>query len=195
MKLWLLCILFLPSIAQVAVAHARFCAPLTLPEPGQKVERIKPGDVQSLFKTLHRVAPGTTILLADGIYTLAANQALEVNTPRVTLGSASGNRDAVIIEGGYNNVSINTDDVTVANLTLRNPKFHNIQVRGEKGLQGTKIYNVHLVDLTIRPIHCPYREFQAVGRETHPTRAVAGFPAALLTKASTGIGGLPLRLS
>ena len=71
---------------------------------------------------------------------------MEVNTPRVTLGSASGNRDAVIIEGGYNNVSINTDDVTVANLTLRHPKFHAIQVRGEKGLQGTKIYNVHLVD-------------------------------------------------
>src|SRR5438309_9590634 len=53
----------------------------------------------------------------------------------------------------------------------------------------------HVHILTIRPIHCPYREFQAVGRETHPTRAVAGFPAALLTKASTGIGGLPLRLS
>jgi hypothetical protein len=85
-------------------------------------------------------------LLADGVYALAPNQSLEVNTPRVTLTSASGSRDAVIIEGGYNNVSINTNDVTVANLTLRYPKFHAIQVRGEKGLQGTKIYNVHLVD-------------------------------------------------
>src|SRR5687767_3718127 len=101
MKAWLLFTLLLPSIAQATVAHARFCAPLTLPEPGQKVERIKPGDVQSLLRTLHRVAPGTTILLADGIYTLTANQALEVNTPRVTLGSASGKRDAVIIAGGY----------------------------------------------------------------------------------------------
>src|SRR6266487_434985 len=58
-----------------------------------------------------------------------------------------------------------------------------------------RLVNTPLFILTIRPIHCPYREFQAVGRETHPTRAVAGFPAALLTKASTGIGGLPLRLS
>jgi hypothetical protein len=85
-------------------------------------------------------------LLVDGVYALASNQSLEVNTPRVTLTSASGSRDAVIIEGGSNNISINTDDVTVANLTLRHPKFHTIQIRGEKGLQGTKIYNVHLVD-------------------------------------------------
>ncbi|MGE3539943.1 MAG: hypothetical protein AB7N91_21225 [Candidatus Tectimicrobiota bacterium] len=107
---------------------------------------INSGDIQSLLKKLRAASPGTIFLLADGLYTLARNQSVEVNTPRVTIRSASGNRDAVILEGGYNNVSINTDDVTVADVTLRNAKDHSIQVRGEKGIKRTSIYNVHLVD-------------------------------------------------
>src|SRR5438094_7084234 len=160
MKVWLVVLFLLLSnvvgssygapngvhLVQAAADSSHFCPPHAPPERGQKTELIKSGDVQSLLRKLSATSPNTTLLLADGVYALAPNQSLEVNTPRVTLRGASGNRDAVIIEGGYNNVSINTDDVTVANLTLRNPKFHNIQVRGEKGLQGTKIYNVHLVE-------------------------------------------------
>jgi hypothetical protein len=52
----------------------------------------------------------------------------------------------VIIEGGYNSISINDNDVTIANVTLRRPRFHHIQVRGERGIARTTIYNVHLVD-------------------------------------------------
>jgi hypothetical protein len=129
-----------------AADSSHFCPPLAPPKRGQKTAFIKSGDVRSLLRKLSAASPDTTLLLADGVYALAPNQSLEVNTPRVTLTSASGRRDAVIIEGGYNNVSINTNDVTVANLTLRYPKFHAIQVRGEKGLQGIKIYNAHLVD-------------------------------------------------
>jgi len=133
-------------LVQAAADSSHFCPLLAPPEDRQKTEFIQSGDVLSLLRKLSAASPNTTLLLADGVYALAPNQSLEINTPRVTLRSASGSRDAVIIEGGYNNVSINTDDVTVADLTLRQPKFHNIQVRGEKGLQGTKIYNVHLVD-------------------------------------------------
>src|SRR5262245_41237570 len=151
MKVWLVVLFLLLSnavgcsygaphgvhLVQAAANSSHFCPPLAPPERGQKTEFIKSGDVQSLRRKLSVASPNTTLLLADGVYALAPNQSLEVNTPRVTLRSASGSRDAVIIEGGYNNVSINTADVTVADLTLRHPKFHNIQVRGEKGLQGT----------------------------------------------------------
>src|SRR5262245_27370667 len=118
MKVWLVVLfLLLPNVVRcsygaphevhlvhTAVDMSRFCPPLASPVRGQQTALIKSGDVQSLLRKLSAASPNTTILLADGIYTLAANQALEVNTPSLILGSASGNRDAVIIEGGYNNV-------------------------------------------------------------------------------------------
>jgi hypothetical protein len=107
---------------------------------------IDSGDVRAFLWELRTASPDTTLLLADGIYRLAPNQSLEVKVPRITIRSASGNREAVIIEGGYNNISVNADDCTVADLTLRNPRFHNIQIRGERGVKRTKIYNTHLLD-------------------------------------------------
>jgi hypothetical protein len=133
-------------MSQAAAMNSRFCVPLALPGPDQKVEHIKSGDVPSLLLKLRTASPGTTLLLANGVYSLARDQSLEVHTPRLIIRGASGDRDAVIIEGGYNNLSINADDCTVANLTLRNPRFHSLQVRGEKGIMRTRIYNVHLVD-------------------------------------------------
>jgi hypothetical protein len=124
----------------------RFCPPLPPAGAGQRVEVIERGDATALLEKLHAAAPGTTIVLADGTYRLAPNQSLEVTAPRIQIRSRSGNRDSVIIEGGYNNVSINSDDVTVADVTLRNAHNHSIQVRGENGLKRTTIYNVHLVD-------------------------------------------------
>jgi hypothetical protein len=134
------------QLAQAVAASSHFCPPLPPPKPGQKVELIKSGDVQSLIRKLQAASPDTTLLLADGVYTLAVDQFLEINKPRLTLRSASGNREAVVIERGSINLSVNVDDFTVADLTLRNPKFHNIQVRGENGVKRTRIYNVHMVD-------------------------------------------------
>lgn len=126
---------------------AEFCPPL-YPTNAFDPEAvpIAAGDVAALLRAVKQARPGATLKLEDGVYTLPPQQSLEVNVPRLTLRSVSKNRDAVIIEGGSNNVSINTSDVTIADLTLRNPKFHNIQVRGEKGVLRTRIYNVHLLD-------------------------------------------------
>jgi hypothetical protein len=107
---------------------------------------IKSGSVQELLQQSRTASPDTTLLLEDGTYALASNQSLEVRAPRVTISSVSGNRGAVIITGGSNNISINANDVTIADLTLRNPRFHNIQVHGERGVARTTIYNVHLMD-------------------------------------------------
>jgi hypothetical protein len=126
--------------------QSRFCPPLPPPKVEQKSAHIASGDVSTLLEALRRARPGTTLLLADGVYPLAPHQSLEVSTPGLTIRGASGRRAAVVIEGGYNTVSINADDVTVADVTLRNPTFHAIQVRGEVGLMRPTIYNVHLVD-------------------------------------------------
>ena len=138
----LLCASITPAMAM----QSRFCPPLPSPKAAQKSVHIASGDVSTLLETLRTARRGTTLLLADGIYTLAPNQSLEVSKPGVTIRGASGRRAAVIIEGGDNTISINADDVTVADITLRNPTFHAIQVRGEVGLVRPTIYNVHLVD-------------------------------------------------
>jgi hypothetical protein len=69
-----------------------------------------------------------------------------VHSPGVTIRSASGNRDAAIIQGGGNNLSIFASNVTVADVTLRGALNHNIQVHGEAGVLGTIVYNVRLQD-------------------------------------------------
>jgi len=101
--------------------------------------------VEGLFAGLRNAAPDTTILLADGTYTLHGFD-VNVEVPRITLRGASGNRDSVIIEGSGNNIAIFADDVTVADMTLRGPAYHCVQVHGENGVLRTKIYNVHLLD-------------------------------------------------
>jgi hypothetical protein len=141
----LVAFILLVPIRQAAWAAASFC-PALEPASAVQVERIGAGDVAGLTKKLRDATAGTTLLLADGIYTLQPNQGLEVVKPNMTIRGASGNREAVIIEGGGNNISINTSDVTIADLTLRNAKFHAIQVRGERGIARTKLYNVHLMD-------------------------------------------------
>ena len=134
------------SVSQAIALHARFCTPLPLPAPEQKIKHIKSGDVSALLQKLRLASPDTTLLLAGGVYTLSSDQSLEVNTPRITIRGVSGDRDAVVIRGGYNNISVNADDCIIADVMLRNPRFHNIQVRGEKGISRTKVYNVHLLD-------------------------------------------------
>src|SRR5207253_1155100 len=58
--------------------------------------------------------------------------------------------------------------------------------RGDLNLSST--WYSHL---TIRSIHCQYREFQAAGRETPPTPTDAGSPAGMLTKTSAVAACLP----
>ena len=61
------------------------------------------GDAAGLVAKVRAALPDTTFLLADGVYNLTSAQSLEVRAPRITIRSASGNRNAVIIHGGYNN--------------------------------------------------------------------------------------------
>ena len=132
----------IPASAQAS----RFCPKLAAPPHQRQVIMIQSGDVRTLRKQLKNASPGTTFLLADGIYQLTKRQVLQVNIPRITIRSASGNRESVVIGGGRNTITVNADDFTVADLTLRTPRHHNIQIRGEKGTQRPTIYNTHLLD-------------------------------------------------
>ncbi|MDT7041966.1 fibronectin type III domain-containing protein [Candidatus Nitronereus thalassa] len=130
----------------VNLGSQAYCPTLDPPNTSQPILSIASGDVSDLLSKVSSAQPGSTILLADGVYALQSNQSLSINTPGLTIRSASGNREGVKISGGYNNITVKVDDITIADVTLDQPTNHNIQVQGELGITGTKIYNVHMLD-------------------------------------------------
>ncbi len=105
--------------------------------------------VSELTAAVNNAADGDSILLADGDYALDANY-LWIDTPNVELRSASGNREAVTIDGNYLGseiITIAANNVTVADLTIREAYTHPIHVVSD-GVDtvGTLIYNVHIID-------------------------------------------------
>lgn len=162
------------------------CQPLPAPY-GNTVE-VLPSQAATLPAIVAAAASGTTILLNDGTYNLTGNIILSV--PRVTLRSKSGNREAVIIDGGYVSnepIGIQASDVTVADLTIRRAEYHPIHVQpANSEVMGVLIHNVHIVDpkeqaIKINPngartlftdygeIRCSKLELTATGRPlVHP---------------------------
>ncbi len=132
---------------RISIVDSPSCPALAQPGKWDSgVVEILGGDVEGLLWHLRRAMPGTTLLLEDGVYQLLPGQNLVIKVPGLTLRSASGNREAVRIEGGDSNIIVNVAEFTVADVTLSKPRFHNIQVRGERGISGTRIYNVHMLD-------------------------------------------------
>lgn len=75
----------------------------------------------------------------------------------VALRSASGNRDAVVLRGRcMTNASCgnvphilavhDSQDVLIADLTLRDAYFHLIQIHDEHNADGVHLFNLHLID-------------------------------------------------
>ncbi len=107
--------------------------------------------VSELVNGVNSAVPNTTILIADGVYDLDGAY-LRIDVPNVTLRSASGNREAVVLDGNYDTteiIQIVRSNVTVADITLREAFYHPIHVSSsdEGGdVLNTLIYNVHIID-------------------------------------------------
>ncbi|MBI4232640.1 S-layer homology domain-containing protein [Candidatus Peregrinibacteria bacterium] len=92
----------------------------------------------------------TTILLADGTYTL--DNGLWVDGDNIIIRSQSGNRDAVKIKGqGMNGGVPNVfwlagDNITVADMTVGEVANHAIQVHGELDADNALLHNLHIID-------------------------------------------------
>ena len=106
--------------------------------------------VLELETAVNTANTGDSILIADGIYNLDGVY-LRFATPGVTLRSASGHREEVILEGNYITteiIQIVASNVTIADLTLRAAYTHPIHVMSSDSgdTTGTLIYNLHIVD-------------------------------------------------
>ncbi len=128
------------------------CDPL--PVPSGPVVDVGPDEAHQLRDVVAAAASGTTILLADGYYDMSGGDSgyrLVFDTPGVTLRSASGERDAVVLDAGYGTnelVSIHASEVTIASLTLMRAYDHPIHASGSPGapISGVRIHDVRIVD-------------------------------------------------
>ena len=147
----------------------------SLPPPTGNVIDVYPGDVGTLAATVASAASGDTILLHDGTYDL--RQTLQFSTSGVSLRSASGNRDMVIIDGGYTAgsgydtdflIQIWASDVTIADLTLRYAYNHPIQIYGPSTpITGILLHNVRIIDpgeqaIKVNPVGVGYVDFGTI---------------------------------
>jgi hypothetical protein len=122
----------------------------SLPPPTGNIVNVSTED--GLWNAVNTAQEGDTILLADGTYNLGQNEHyVWIDTPNVTLRSASGNREAVILDDNYSGseiVSIVASNVTVADLTIKRAGTHPIHVMSTSSSDtlNTLIYNVHIID-------------------------------------------------
>jgi hypothetical protein len=146
------CLIALAGVAQpIGLAAAptidpQVCAPL--PPPSGTIVNVS--TVSQLENAVNSATSGTTIRIADGTYNLNGVY-LRIDVPNVTLRSASGNREAVILDGNYQTteiIQIAASNVTIADLTLREAYDHPIHVMSSDAAHtlNTLIYNVHIID-------------------------------------------------
>ncbi|MBN1126734.1 MAG: right-handed parallel beta-helix repeat-containing protein [Sedimentisphaerales bacterium] len=115
---------------------------LPLPKSGGPVLRVS--TTAQLTKAVDAIAPGGTILLEDGHYLMP--HYIMIQTDRVTLRSASGNRENVIIDGNQSRdgelIGFSCcKGVTVADLTIQNCQWNGFKINSETGVQDLTIYN------------------------------------------------------
>lgn len=119
-----------------------------LPAPSGTIVDVD--SVETLENAVNTASPGTTIRIANGYYNLNGVY-LRIDTPNLTLRSASGNREDVVLDGNYLTteiIQIVESDVTIADLTLREAYYHPIHVTSSASADtvNTLIYNVHIID-------------------------------------------------
>jgi hypothetical protein len=124
---------------------ATACPPLAM-QSGTMVSTIG-----QLITAITNAAPGDTILLADGLYTLSST--INVTVPNLTIRSASNRADAVILDGQATSnpmFYVRSAKVAFVSLTIRNTGQDGITyeaIDGAGDASGGQIYDVTFTDV------------------------------------------------
>lgn len=115
-----------------------------------------------------------TILVANGTYRVTSAFGLVLSRSGLTIRSQSGSRDAVILEGpGMLDPSVThifqvaSDDITIADMTLRNVGAHAIQVHGEQSYDADRpvMRNLSIRDTGEQMIKVSYNDAESNGSD------------------------------
>ena len=145
-------VLFLPLAIHLSISGALGYdgACPALPDPVGTTVTV--GSVEQLCDAVNSAGPGTTILVMDGTYNLGGSgRYLWIDTPGLTLRSAGGDRETVILDDEYSGseiITVAASDVTIADLTIKRARTHPIHVvsTDDGDTLNTLIYNVLIVD-------------------------------------------------
>ncbi len=113
-----------------------------LPASMGEIRRV--GSVAAFIAALNGAKAGMTILLEDGHYMMPHYVAISAD--RLTLRSASGNREGVVIDGMQSRhgelIGISgCSGVTIADLTIQNIRWNGFKINSETGVHELTIYN------------------------------------------------------
>ncbi|HID45718.1 MAG TPA: hypothetical protein EYP34_08190 [Chromatiaceae bacterium] len=143
-----ICLLLLGGslLVYAGAAMGATCEPL----PPANGNIVNVDSVSSLRAAVNNALAGDDILIADGVYNLNGVY-LRIDVPNITLRSASGNRNAVILDGNYQTteiIQIAASNITIADITLREAYYHPIHVMSSDtaDTRNTLIYNVRIID-------------------------------------------------
>ena len=126
-------------------AFSTTCAPL--PSPEGPTLQFGPAQARDLAQQISSAAPGTTIVLENGTYTIPAETPLLFDVPGMTLRSLSGDPGGVIINSPKK-TRIAASGVTIAAVTFEANGISVAPILNQDTL-GTLIYRVTIVDATI----------------------------------------------
>jgi hypothetical protein len=105
---------------------------------------VEVSDVPGLTEALRNATAGQTILMADGHYMMP--RYVQISADNVTLRSASGRRERVIINGAESRhrelLGISAcSGVTIADLTIQNIRCNGFKINSNTNVQNLTIYN------------------------------------------------------
>jgi len=114
--------------------------------------------VGDLNYRISHAAPNDEIVVTPGTYNLT--QYLQLNAAGMTVRGSTGVRDDVVLVGGGMNTNagvkegllVNTDGITISDLTLRDFYHNGIHIRGENDADDCTISNVKTWDIGQRHI-------------------------------------------
>ncbi len=119
------------------------CPVLVLPD----APTIDVDNQADLIAQAYNAAPGTIIRIAPGIYNMSSY--LHIIHDGITLRGQPGRRGDVILDfggmvGGHFGILVDADDVTIADLTIRNAADHGVSIQGR---DRPTLYNLHILDI------------------------------------------------
>ena len=129
-------------VALPRVLSEDFCPPL----PPPTGPTIAVNSESALRDQAYNAAAGTTLVIASGTYAMQGY--VYIVNDGVSLRGQTDNRDDVILDfggmvGGYFGILVDADDVTIANITIRNTSDHGVSIQGA---DRPVLYNLHILD-------------------------------------------------
>jgi hypothetical protein len=128
---------------QISPANAELCPPLEAPS-GPSVTVSTEADLRS---QAYSALPGTTIWVKPGIYSMI--DFIHIIHEGISLRGETGVRGDVVLDfggmvSGHFGILVEADDVTIADLTIRNATDHGVSIQG---YDRPLLYNLHILDI------------------------------------------------